>query len=157
MAEDATQVVDNTIQPVEQPATGGVVRDDASVTDTVSQITQDYKTQVQETGQAVVDTVNEGNQTLGRQIGEITDSLQVLSQSQEDNNRILAKLSDRESGSQVTTVAIADNQWQEMRQSWLWAKSAASVALFLCLVVTCLVSAMLGTRLWSAFSKGWRN
>lgn len=57
----------------------------------------------------------------------------------------------------ASVVALSDDQWQEMRESWLWAKSSAQTALFLALLVTLLVAAIFGNRLWDAMAKGWRR
>lgn len=57
----------------------------------------------------------------------------------------------------TVTVVISDTQWAEMRESWLYAKGVMQVSLYLALVCTLLVASLLGNRLWSAFSKGWRH
>lgn len=63
-----------------------------------------------------------------------------------------------ESGGAESTVVLVDSaQWEEMRESWAWLKQGFSVALFLVLVVTLLVAALFGNRLWQAMSTGWRT
>lgn len=54
-------------------------------------------------------------------------------------------------------ILLDDGQWSEVREAWGWCKSGFSLALFLLVVSTLMVSAMLGTRLWDAFSEGWRR
>lgn len=54
-------------------------------------------------------------------------------------------------------ILLDDGQWSELREAWGWCKSGFSLALFLLVVCTLMVSAMLGTRLWDAFSEGWRR
>lgn len=60
-------------------------------------------------------------------------------------------------GSASTVVLVDATQWEEMRESWEWLKQGFSVALFLVLVVTLLVAAMFGNRLWQAMATGWRT
>lgn len=63
-----------------------------------------------------------------------------------------------ESGGAESTVVLVDSsQWEEMRESWAWLKQGFSVALFLVLVVTLLVAALFGNRLWQAMATGWRT
>lgn len=54
-------------------------------------------------------------------------------------------------------ILLDDGQWSEVREAWGWCKSGFSLALFLLVVCTLMVSALLGTRLWDAFSEGWRR
>lgn len=56
-----------------------------------------------------------------------------------------------------TIVMLDDGQWSEVREAWGWCKSGFSLALFFLVVSTLMVSALLGTRLWDAFSEGWRR
>lgn len=60
-------------------------------------------------------------------------------------------------GSASTVVLVDATQWEEMRESWEWLKQGFSVALFLVLVVTLLVAALFGNRLWQAMATGWRT
>lgn len=63
-----------------------------------------------------------------------------------------------ESGGAESTVVLVDSaQWAEMQESWAWLKQGFSVALFLVLVVTLLVAALFGNRLWQAMATGWRT
>lgn len=58
----------------------------------------------------------------------------------------------------ASTVVVLDSaQWEEVRDAWGWCKPGISLMLYLTMVVTLLVAALLGTRLWNAFSKGWRS
>ena len=76
-----------------------------------------------------------------------------------DDVRALAKTLDE--GSKVdstdTVVLLSDSQWSEVRDAWGWCKGGFSVALFLVLVCTLVVSCLLGNRLWAAFVEGWRR
>lgn len=56
-----------------------------------------------------------------------------------------------------TVVVLSDSQWSEVRDAWGWCKGGFSVALFLVLVCTLVVSCLLGNRLWAAFVEGWRR
>lgn len=63
-----------------------------------------------------------------------------------------------ESGGAESTVVLVDSsQWEEMRESWAWLKQGFSVVLFLVLVITLLVAALFGNRLWQAMATGWRT
>ena len=54
-------------------------------------------------------------------------------------------------------VLLDDQQWSDLQRCWGWAKGGVQVGLFLVLVLACFVGALLGSRLWGAFSKGWRR
>lgn len=58
---------------------------------------------------------------------------------------------------EVVTVQVSDSQWATMQKCWGWAKAGAQVGIFLELLLLFFVCAMLGGRLWDAFSKGWRK
>ena len=60
-----------------------------------------------------------------------------------------------QSGSYV--VVLDAEQWSDVQRCWQWAKGGLSACLFLALVCTLLVAALLGNRLWAAFSQGWRR
>lgn len=62
-----------------------------------------------------------------------------------------------ESTASEGVVVIDDAQWREMQDAWGWCKQGLSVAVFLVLVLTLLVAAVLGNRLWAAMSEGWRT
>lgn len=55
------------------------------------------------------------------------------------------------------TVTISQDQWAEMRDSWLWAKEWAGLSLFVAVVCALLVAALFGSRLWADFARGWRR
>ena len=92
-----------------------------------------------ETVNTKLDMLGEGQTILYEQIGNATRGAEVEERATNE------------------TVSIDGAQWQEMRESWLWIKGAAGIALFYAMVVTLLVAAVFGSRLWSAFSKGWRR
>lgn len=62
---------------------------------------------------------------------------------------------DEENGTQV--VQIDANQLQAVESHLQRIGDIGSLNLFISLVCALVVSALLGTLLWSAFSKGWRN
>lgn len=94
------------------------------------------------------DAENDRTTLLVERLDSIGDGVALLAQGAEDD----------ETGSEAASVvALSDDQWQEMRESWLWAKSSAQTALFLALLVTLLVAAIFGNRLWDAMAKGWRR
>ena len=76
-----------------------------------------------------------------------------------DDVRALAKTLDEgaKADSSNTVVVLSDSQWSEIRDAWGWCKGGFSVALFLVLVCTLVVSCLLGNRLWAAFVEGWRR
>ena len=76
-----------------------------------------------------------------------------------DDVRALAKTldSNAKADSTDTVVVLSDSQWAEVRDAWGWCKGGFSVALFLVLVCTLVVSCLLGNRLWAAFVEGWRR
>ena len=76
-----------------------------------------------------------------------------------DDVRALAKTLDEgaKADSTDTVVVLSDSQWSELRDAWGWCKGGFSVALFLVLVCTLVVSCLLGNRLWAAFVEGWRR
>lgn len=100
--------------------------------------------QISEVGGAVV--------ALGDRLDEVSQQVQEVGSKVEQSATVIKASSDG-----VTYVALNDDQWAEVQSCWGWAKSCASFGLFLVLVCTLIVSALLGSRLWSAFSKGWRT
>lgn len=76
-----------------------------------------------------------------------------------DDVRLLSKTLDAnaKADSTDTVVVLSDSQWSELRDAWGWCKGGFSVALFLVLVCTLVVSCLLGNRLWAAFVEGWRR
>lgn len=57
----------------------------------------------------------------------------------------------------ASVVLIDSTQWGTMASKWDTLAQSMQVVLFLALVVTLLLAALFGNRLWSAFSRGWRN
>ena len=55
------------------------------------------------------------------------------------------------------TVTISPAQWSQLESNWDALQASSAVSLFLTLVCTLLVAAVFGSRLWDAFSKGWRR
>lgn len=102
---------------------------------------------------AVSSQVEAGNAQVGQlaqRLDGIGSDVQTLVLRSEEGS------SGAEGGSE-TVVAIGDDQWAEMRESWLWAKQSAQVGLYLALVATLLVAAIFGSRLWDEMAKGWRR
>lgn len=58
---------------------------------------------------------------------------------------------------ETVVVVLDSSQWAEIQKCWGWAKAGAQVGVYLALVCTLMVCAILGTRLWGSFSKGWRK
>lgn len=60
-------------------------------------------------------------------------------------------------GDSSYVVVVDAEQWATAQRCWGFAKSGLQVALFLELVLVLVACAMLGSRLWSDFSRGWRR
>ena len=70
----------------------------------------------------------------------------------------LAKASaDGAKADEVYIVQLDGEQWATLQKCWGWSKAGAQVGLYLALLILLMVCALLGNRLWSAFSKGWRS
>lgn len=112
---------------------------------------------------AALDQLSAKVDELGKQYEdgnkEVSQRLDSVEKGLADNTALMRGASDETANAENTTytVQISDEQWQQMRESWLWAKSLSSVALFLGLVLVLVVAALFGSRLWSAFTKGWRS
>lgn len=102
---------------------------------------------------AVSSQVNAGN----AQVGQLAQRLDDIGSDVEALVLRSEEASSGAEGGSETVIAIGDDQWSEMRESWLWAKQSAQVALYLALLVTLLVAAIFGSRLWAAMAKGWRK
>lgn len=69
----------------------------------------------------------------------------------------LAKANDAKSEPSPAVVVLDAEQWQTIQRCWGWAKSAGAVALFVMLCCTLFVCVLIGQRLWTAFTRGWRR
>jgi hypothetical protein len=76
------------------------------------------------------------------QIDEKIDTLSLTVQSENGNS---------------DAVLIEETQWQEMIDEVQTINDSASLSLFLTLLLLCVISAILGTRLFSVFAEGWRH
>lgn len=85
---------------------------------------------------------------LGDKVGYLESGLRAQSS---DSS---ASSSDEDS---QAVIVLDSSQWFELQDVWAWCKPGFSLALFLVTVNTFMVAALLGTRLWSAFSEGWRR
>lgn len=54
-------------------------------------------------------------------------------------------------------VTVDAGQWTELSTQLDDVRMASSVNLFITLLILCVVSAVLGTRIWSTISEGWRH
>jgi hypothetical protein len=54
-------------------------------------------------------------------------------------------------------VSVSDAQWQTIETHMDYVRRSSSVSLFFSLLTLCVVSAVLGTRIWSTVSQGWRH
>ena len=151
MAEDTVQVV----TPNDAPVVSDNTADNARlVEDAANRAVTEQSDSVSKGLQDVKDTITDGDAKTSAQLDGIAATLDSESQTLD---AMLVKLGESNANETTSTVLIDKAQWDEIRESWLWAKSCASVGLFLALLCVLLVSAMFGNRLWSAFSKGWRK
>lgn len=97
-------------------------------------------------------------QDLSADLAGLSASVSALADSQDLTTKQVSKLASSSPDSTATyVVALSSEQWDTVRECWVLAKTGGALALFLALVCTLLVAALLGSRLWSAFSKGWRH
>lgn len=96
--------------------------------------------EVVEAQEVMGDYVQSTNDRLGQIDGKI-DALSLTVQSEGGNS----------------TVLVDDGQWQEMVTEVHTIQESASLSLFLTLLLLCVISAILGTRLFSVFAEGWRH
>lgn len=96
----------------------------------------------------------------------LADVLEVLEVAQSDTNDRLDYI-----GGQVRDVALAlqseegtsavvrvdDSQWVEVTSSLSETRDIASMSMFVGVLCVCVLSAILGTRLFSEFTRGWRR
>lgn len=125
------------------------------------------QTQAQEQGQQVdlsgiVDGIDKTNDEIRDVSAELKDEingvagqLDELGKSTEDlRSEVRAS---NEQQQTAGTILVDDAQWSEMQQAWWQAKDTIAVALFLEIVITLLLAASLGCKMWDFFSKGWRR
>lgn len=118
----------------------------------LDEVVQVYEERISESDQAW-DSIAHSVEDLGSAISTLSGDVTGLS----GDVRALSDSSPSSDDSTVYSVALTDAQWAEMQQAWSWAKSCGSVVLFLCLVSTLISCAILGSHLWTHFSRGWRN
>ena len=151
MPEDTVQDVTPTDAPVVSDTTADNAR---LVEDAANRAVSSQSETVTKGLQDVQNAISDGDEKTSAQLDGIAATLDSESQTLD---AMLVKLGESKSTDTTNTVMIDNAQWSEMRESWLWAKSCAGVALFLGLVCVLLVSAIFGNKLWTAFSKGWRK
>lgn len=145
ISADEILVVDDALEGV-RPADDVVVVDDGT---NVAQTSEDALS---------VDVLDALESYSSKQDAAIADLAGDLA-GVHDDVRALAKTLDEgaQADSTDTVVVLSDSQWSEVRDAWGWCKGGFSVALFLVLVCTLVVSCLLGNRLWAAFVEGWRR
>lgn len=87
-------------------------------------------------------------------IDAVNDSVGALSSKVD---ALAANVDDSKEAQENLVVTLDEGQWTTVQRCWGWGKAAGQVALFLELVILLMVCTLLGTRLWDAFSKGWRK
>lgn len=101
---------------------------------------------------AAWDSVAHSVEALGSAVSSLSGQVTAL----DEDVRSVSEASPSESET-VYYVALNEAQWSEAQQAWGWAKSCGSLILFLCLVSTLVLCSILGSHLWTHFSRGWRN
>jgi len=146
ISADEILVVDDALEG-ERPA------DDVVVVDGGVDVAQTSDDAV--SGDAVLDALDSYASKQDAAIADLAGDLAGV----HDDVRALSKTLDAnaEADSTDTVVVLSDSQWSELRDAWGWCKGGFSVALFLVLVCTLVVSCLLGNRLWAAFVEGWRR
>lgn len=151
MPEDTVQDV----TPTDAPVVSDTTADNARLVEDAANRAVSLQSETVSKGlQDVQGAISEGDEKTSAQLDGIAATLDSESQTLD---AMLVKLGESKSTDTTNTVMIDNAQWAEMRESWLWAKSCAGVALFLVLVCVLIVSSIFGNRLWTAFSKGWRK
>ena len=109
--------------------------------------------QVQDAVDKAIESHSDDDSQVKREIADATQGLH------DDLGVLNAKLdSIKAAGGESSGVVVIDaSQWDTVARCWGWAKTGASMALFLALVMCCLLAANLGTHLWSVFGEGWRK
>lgn len=129
----------------------GTQADTSYVTDAPSVVVPDT---------SLIDELGSKVDEVGGKADEGFDSLDhkllVLKRGQSEIKAMLNETSEEgENGTQV--VEIDGNQLAELQSHIQRTNEIGGVSLFLTLVCTLLVAALMGSVLWSAFSKGWRR
>lgn len=89
--------------------------------------------------------------------GAIRETLDRVSESLDGFVVAAADEDDSESAVGSAVVMLDSQQWADVQRCWGWAKSGLSAGLFLSLLCAVLLAALLGTRLWAEFARGWRR
>lgn len=140
---DDTQAADSGSSAVDS-----LTRDE--VDSLVRKALEDYETRRREDDAENVSTLSSSIEQVGVGVDDCVTGVSALSGKLDD----LAEVVESEGN---TVVVLDSGQWQDIQRCWGWTKNAAGVALFLVLVTTLLVSALLGSRIWDTFTKGWRH
>lgn len=89
---------------------------------------------------------------------DLDHKLLVLKRGQSELKAMLNETTEGgEDGNVTQVVEIEGNQLRELQSHMQRIGDIGSVSLYLSLVCTLIVAALLGSFLWSAFSKGWRK
>lgn len=108
------------------------------------------------------DEVGSKVDAVGSKVDEGFDGLDhkllVLKRGQSELKAMINETSEGgEDGNNTQVVEIEGNQLREIQSHMQRIGDIGSVSLYLSLVCTLVVAALLGSFLWSAFSKGWRK
>lgn len=100
------------------------------------------------------------------QVVEVVDARSALEEVQRGYDERLSSIDEGIEGLRLQvqaesgtsgTVVVDDTQWQTLVDQLSVVSDSVSVSLFLSLICVCVVSAILGTRLFAVFAEGWRH
>lgn len=92
--------------------------------------------------------VADGQQKQQDGIGQLADRLDSIADTLRD---------DSGAASDAAVVALDSSQWEALTSTLGETREIGSTSLFLSLVCVCLLSAIMGTRLFAILSDGWRR
>lgn len=138
---DEGQNVEQTQQPQ------GISYEDAQalISQTADAVAESYWQHEREADAAYAEDLESLGASLSGDLKALTAGVDALS-AKEDSK-----------AGETVVVVLDSSQWAEIQKCWGWAKAGAQVGVYLALVCTLMVCAILGNRLWGSFSKGWRK
>lgn len=109
-------------------------------------------------GQRVInDNVNSVSVSLNESINGVAGQLDVLQETTNELRNEVRSSNEQQEQQTGTAIVVDSSQWSEMQQAWWQARDTLAAAFFLEFVLVLLVAALVGTKLWGIFSKGWRS
>lgn len=91
------------------------------------------------------------------EVDNVAQKLDALTQDVAANGSKVDALATAAESAGNEVVTIDQSQWQEMQEAWQHVKNGLGIGLFLALLTSLVLAAILGNGLWGAFSRGWRR